>query len=207
MNRPLRLHHHAWVTRDQEANRRFFEDVIGMPLVATWCERTWSEEAGRELEYCHTFYGLADGSALAFFQFADPADYALFKPQPPQQAGYAHVALKVDGETFAAVEGRLERAQIAHRVTDHGYCRSLYVLTPDALKLELTLDPDDVAEIAARRRADARAELARWLAGDRSPNNVEHTSKLDGGGNGELRGERGGDGGGERSGRPESGPR
>ena len=36
---PLRLHHHAFVVRDQEANRRFFEDVLGLPLVATWCEK------------------------------------------------------------------------------------------------------------------------------------------------------------------------
>src|SRR5262249_10285514 len=33
---PLRLHHHAFVVRDQEANRRFFEDILGLPLVATW---------------------------------------------------------------------------------------------------------------------------------------------------------------------------
>ena len=29
---PIRLHHHAAVTDDQEATRQFYEDVIGMPL-------------------------------------------------------------------------------------------------------------------------------------------------------------------------------
>ena len=38
---PERLHHHAYVVKDQEANRRFFEDVLGIPLVATWCEKSW----------------------------------------------------------------------------------------------------------------------------------------------------------------------
>ena len=33
-----RLHHNAWVTKDQEATRRFYEDLIGLPLVATWSE-------------------------------------------------------------------------------------------------------------------------------------------------------------------------
>ena len=33
-----RLHHNAWVTTDQEATRRFYEDLIGLPLVATWSE-------------------------------------------------------------------------------------------------------------------------------------------------------------------------
>lgn len=68
--------------------------------------------------------------------------------------------MKVDRKTF----------------TDHGYCLSLYVMTPDELKLEFTLDPDNVAEIDALRRADAHSELKRWLAGDRSPNNQEHRS-------------------------------
>ncbi|MFF7651591.1 hypothetical protein ACFZCY_19435 [Streptomyces sp. NPDC007983] len=34
----LRLHHHAWTVDDQEATRRFHEDVIGLPLPATWSE-------------------------------------------------------------------------------------------------------------------------------------------------------------------------
>ncbi len=33
-----RLHHNAYVTQDQEATRAFYEDLIGLPLVATWCE-------------------------------------------------------------------------------------------------------------------------------------------------------------------------
>jgi len=33
---PSRLHHNAFVVKDHEANRRFFEDLLGIPLVATW---------------------------------------------------------------------------------------------------------------------------------------------------------------------------
>ncbi len=36
-NIPIRLHHNAYVTRDQEKTRQFYEDIIGLPLVATWC--------------------------------------------------------------------------------------------------------------------------------------------------------------------------
>jgi glyoxylase I family protein len=176
MNSPLRLHHYAWVTRDHEANRRFFEDILGMPLVATWCERAYVAEVGRELEYCHAFYGLADGGAIAFFQFADPGLFELFKAQHPKEARFGHIALKVDRATFEDTERRLKAAAIKFRVTDHGYCRSLYVMTPDELKLEYTLDPDNVDEIAGKRRADAHAELKRWLAGDRTPNNTDHKS-------------------------------
>src|SRR4051794_3280935 len=73
---PERLHHNAYVVKDQEANRRFLEDLLGIPLIATWCEKSWRAELSREVEFCHTFFGLADGGALAFFQFADPEIYA-----------------------------------------------------------------------------------------------------------------------------------
>jgi catechol 2,3-dioxygenase-like lactoylglutathione lyase family enzyme len=172
MNPPLRLHHYAWVTKDHEANRRFFEDVLGMPLIATWCERAYVAEVGRELEYCHAFYGLADGGAIAFFQFADAELFDLFKAQHPKQARFGHIALKVDRATFEDTERRLQASGTKFRVTDHGYCRSLYVLTPDELKLEYTLDPDNADEIAGKRRADAHAELKRWLAGDHHSNNM-----------------------------------
>ena len=59
---PERLHHHAFVVRDHEANRRFFEDLLGIPLVATWCEAAHSAELGREIRFCHTFFGLADSA-------------------------------------------------------------------------------------------------------------------------------------------------
>ena len=35
---PSGLHHNAYLTKDQEANRKFYEELIGLPLVATWSE-------------------------------------------------------------------------------------------------------------------------------------------------------------------------
>ena len=55
--------------------------------------------------------------------------------------------------------------------SNHGYCKSIYVSSPDGLVVEFTQDPEDVAEIDAIRRADAHSELARWMAGDRRTNN------------------------------------
>ncbi len=65
---PLRLHHQAFGVKDQEVTRKFMEEVLGIPLTATWCERVFRAEVGREVEYCHTFYELADGGAIAYFQ-------------------------------------------------------------------------------------------------------------------------------------------
>jgi len=164
---PSRLHHHAYVVADQERTRHFYEDILGMPLLATWCER--EHLRGKEREYCHTFFGLADGSALAFFEFADADDYAELAAATPRSLN--HVALAVDGAGQDELIRRLEAHEVPYRVVDHGYCRSLYISDPDRLAVEFTCDAANADEISAQRRADAHAELRRWLAGDRTPNN------------------------------------
>ena len=167
-----RLHHNAWVTRDQEATRQFYEDLIGLPLVATWSET--DELFGAERVYCHTFFGLADGSALAFFQFANESDQELFGPPMPESP-FSHIALKVDHDTQDGVAKRLADAGYeapATFVLEHGYCRSLYVRDPNGLLVELTADHADVEAINATRVATAHADLANWLAGDHTSNNT-----------------------------------
>jgi len=169
---PARLHHTAYVSSNLEATRRFYEDLIGLPLLATWCESDML--FGAERTYCHCFFGLADGSALAFFQFARPEDQKLFGPKMPESP-FHHVALLVDAETQAAIEKRLRAANYTEPrlyILEHGYCRSLYVVDPDGMICEFTVDRPDVEKINAARRADAHSELKRWLAGDHTSNNT-----------------------------------
>ena len=169
---PLRLHHNAYVVKDHEANRHFIEDLLGIPLVATWCEKTYRADLGREVEFCHTFFGLKDGGALAFFQFADAEMYELTQAKdPPKVGSHYHIALKASDQTYEELKARLNAAGEKFRETDHGYCKSIYTMSPDGMILEFTCDPPDVAEIDALRRADAHSELQRWLAGDRHVNN------------------------------------
>jgi glyoxylase I family protein len=166
---PSRLHHNAFVVRDQRATQDFYEGVLGLPLIATWCEV--EDLFGAERVYCHTFYGLADGSALAFFQFANPDDGALFEPQF-RPSPFIHLALKVDAAAQDALTERLSGAGWGHFVLEHGYCRSLYVVDPDGLLVEFTRDHPDMDRINAEQLGTAHAELDRWLAGDHRSNNV-----------------------------------
>jgi catechol 2,3-dioxygenase-like lactoylglutathione lyase family enzyme len=166
---PNRLHHNAYVVRDQRATQHFYEELLGLPLIATWTEA--DELFGAERVYCHTFYGLGDGGALAFFQFANPDDQRQFEPQF-RPSPFIHIALKVDDDTQAAVEKRLADAGWDHFVLEHGYCRSLYATDPDGLIVELTRDHPDVETISAERLQQAHADLDRWLAGDHRSNNT-----------------------------------
>jgi catechol 2,3-dioxygenase-like lactoylglutathione lyase family enzyme len=169
---PSRLHHTAYVTKNMEATRKFYEDVVGLPLVATWCES--DELFGAVRTYIHCFFGLADGGALAFFQFANPEDQAEFGPTIPFSP-FNHIALKVDAGTQAAIEQRLKAAGYKEPQTfslDHGYCRSLYVSDPNNMLVEFCLDVPEVEKIDKMRRADAHSELVRWLKGDHKSNNM-----------------------------------
>ena len=169
---PSRLHHTAYVTRDLEATRKFYEELIGLPLVATWCEK--DELFGAERVYCHLFFALGDGGALAFFKFAKPEDEELFGPKIPATP-FHHIALNVDEETQQTIEKRLAAAGYKEPQTfvlEHGYCRSVYVTDPNGLILEFTLDSPRAPQINRDRLASARADLKRWMAGDHTSNNT-----------------------------------
>jgi catechol 2,3-dioxygenase-like lactoylglutathione lyase family enzyme len=172
--RPTRLHHTAYVSRDLEKTRAFYEDLIGLPLVATWRES--DELFGEVRTYCHCFFELEDGSALAFFQFADERDQALFGPELPPSP-FIHIALNVDASTQATVASRLAAAgsrEPETYVLEHGYCRSLYVKDPNGMIVELTCDAPEAlgAGVVQARREAARRTLAEWLAGNHTSNNT-----------------------------------
>jgi glyoxylase I family protein len=169
---PSRLHHCGYVVRDQEINRQFMEGVLGIPLAATWCEITHNPELNRDVEFCHTFYEIGDGSAIAFFQFADSELYDLTRARVPAKVTrFDHIGFKVSEGAFAELLKRLEVAEQKHRVIEHGYCKSLYVQSSDGLELEFVVDPAEQEEIIATKRRAAHEELRNWLNGDHRSNN------------------------------------
>ena len=169
---PTRLHHNAYVTNNMEATRHFYEDLLSMPLIATWCESDML--FGAERVYCHCFFGLQDGSALAFFQFASPEDQKLFGPKMPASP-FHHIALNSDEAAQTKAHQQLLAAGYKEPyifVLEHGYCKSLYATDPNGMIVELTVDQPEVASSAPERQARAHAELKRWLAGDHTSNNT-----------------------------------
>ena len=171
---PKRLHHNAYVVKDLERTRSFYEDVLGMPLLATWCEK--ADLFGKERTYCHCFFGLEDESALAFFQFADADDQQEFGPELPL-SGFRHIALKVDKDLQQSLLQKLKDTSYNPEkfyFLDHGYCNSLYVIDPDGMIVDFCTDHPEVERINAEVLPKAHAELKRWLAGDHTPNNTAY---------------------------------
>jgi len=164
---PLRMHHHAFTTDDHEANRRFYEDILGIPLTAMYIEKEFIQ--GEWVELGHAFYALQDGSALAFFNFADQNKQRAWKAR--EQSIFVHLSLLVEADTQAELKERIAAAGLGSFVLEHGFCTSLYVKDPNGLLMEFTVDHPDALAIAAEMAERAQQDLRQWVAGDRTPNN------------------------------------
>lgn len=170
---PSRMHHSARIVKDQEKTRQLIEDVLGIPLTATWCEIVPDmEDPSKTISLCHTFFSLADGGALAFFQFAKESDYARFKPAlSPLTGMFDHLALKVSRETYDELSKRIAAAGINSPEHNHGYCLSRYVFSDQGFTLEFTFDPENADDINSQQIPKAHATLSRWLAGNHESTN------------------------------------
>jgi catechol 2,3-dioxygenase-like lactoylglutathione lyase family enzyme len=163
-----RMHHIAYVVKDHEASRHFYEDILGIPLIAAWSEiQEYPNFPGRKIEFLHTFYGLDNGACIAFFGYRDEDVYEALKPQ----LGVAHLAIYVSAEDQLRIKARLEAAGHSPFMIDHGFCVSLYSKDPDGLTVEFASEPDNREETAAWQAETAHDTLARWVSGDKTTNN------------------------------------
>lgn len=159
-----RLHHHALRTDDMEATRHFYEDILGMPLVSSLIEEV-DPTRGKNTPYLHCFFELADGSAIAFFEFARGVRGAA--PKTPQDALDHHIAVSVpDFDDIKDIKSRLEAAGHKAVGIDHEFCYSLYVRDPNGMLLEFVGDPRNELEVNEYYVANAHRELERWRKGD-----------------------------------------
>jgi catechol 2,3-dioxygenase-like lactoylglutathione lyase family enzyme len=148
-----RLHHNAWRCRDSEATRRFYEDLLGLPLAEAF--EIHASKTGRPVQALHSFFRLGDGSFLAFFEV--PGMPFEFKPQHDFDL---HIALKVGADDLEAFRLRALLAGVELRgVSDHGFIRSIYLRDPDGYVVELTAEVSDAPAPDAQR---ARRTLADW---------------------------------------------
>lgn len=172
-NRVRCMHHHAYLAKDMEATRHFYEDILGMPLIGTWIERT-NPVTGQPDNYIHTFFELGDGSCLAFFQFKNEkqnADHAVRDFEQINPFSH-HIAIEVsDAGALEDYRERLDAAGIDYALTDHGYLSSIYLHDPSGMQVELTVKVPNTDVMMARAGDDAREMLDRWMAEEDVPTN------------------------------------
>lgn len=175
-NRVGKLHHHAFMARDMEETRHFYEDILEFPLIGTWVERL-NPVTGKPDNYVHTFFELNDGSCLAFFQFKSSAstrEQSLNKFENINPFAH-HIALTVDGkDTVMYFKKKLGDAGIPAFETDHGYCYSIYFYDPNGLQVEFTTLVPETEEMMCEASKTAHETLKLWMIEDDLATNNTH---------------------------------
>jgi catechol 2,3-dioxygenase-like lactoylglutathione lyase family enzyme len=153
------IHHHAYACWDSEETRHFYEDILGMPLVAAIVLEDPLRTDGSM--YCHTFFEIADGNMLAFFEHT-----SLFHPKDftARSGFHRNVALEVAGNAMVRqFKRKLDAARVTNVLTDHGVSLSLRFNDPNGLILELMGNTPTSLECERTSRASAHSDLQQWL--------------------------------------------
>ena len=155
---PQMLSHAAFISRDTAATVEFFTKVLGMEFVAAVLNDQ-IPSTGEVVPYFHSFFRMADGSTIAYFEAPDLPPI----PDPPHPAydTFRHFAMQVS--TVGEVDAWHARL-VAHDVevlgpVDHGIMYSIYFHDPDGNRLEIATPTDDRWNDDA---PEARTALAEW---------------------------------------------
>lgn len=153
------IQHSAYRCRDAEQTRWFYEDVLGLPLVAALSlER--DEADGEYVEYMHLFFEMGDGNHIAFFD--EPA-HAAADAFEKKHGFDMHVAFEVpSAEALELWRLRLTRAGVQFSTIDHGFLHSHYFYDPNGIRLEITLKTAAYEPHMKLEKATCHQKIAEW---------------------------------------------
>ena len=124
------VHHLALICSDVETTIRFYQDVLGFPLVEIFENRDYPGSS-------HFFLDIGHENMLAFFDFPGLG----LEPVPEGLGGVQHVAISVTPEVFEAAKARLAEAGVEYRGPDMGVKESIYFKDPDNIQIEFIRQP------------------------------------------------------------------
>ena len=121
------VHHIALMCADVERTIRFYQGLLGFPLVEIFENRDYRGST-------HLFFDIGLDNSLAFFDFPglDLGPYA------EVLGGLHHLAISVSPQKWAALRATLNAAGVDY-IEESG--ASLYFRDPDGARLELLADP------------------------------------------------------------------
>ncbi|MDT4917704.1 MAG: glyoxylase family protein [Pseudonocardiales bacterium] len=120
------IHHAAFVCRDVEETIRFYQELLGFPLVELVENRDYTGSS-------HFFFDLGNATLLGFFDFPGH-DH---QPYIETIGALQHLAISVDAEQFDAAKAKLEAAGVEYLGPDRGVLDSMYFRDPNGMGLEL----------------------------------------------------------------------
>ncbi|HEV7628176.1 MAG TPA: VOC family protein [Streptomyces sp.] len=120
------VHHVAFICRDVEETIRFYQDLLGFPLVELVENRDYRGST-------HFFFDIGNGNLLGFFDFPGH-DHP---PFAETVGGVQHLALSMESAAHAAARSALDEAGIEYAGPDRGVEESLYLRDPNGVPVEL----------------------------------------------------------------------
>ena len=149
------LHHNAYRCRNSEETRAFYEDFLELPLANAF--EITETKTGREARALHTFYRMADGSFLAFFEVPDaPFEFKV------QHDFDLHIALEVSSAVLHEMFEKGKSSGIETRgIVGHKFIDSIYFRDPNGYVIELTAKRVD-HDLLTGNRSDALGILEQW---------------------------------------------
>ena len=120
------LHHVALICRDVEETIRFYQDVVGFPLVELVENRDYAGSS-------HFFFDIGNRNLLGFFDFPGH-DHP---PFAETIGGVQHIAIAVSAGDFAAARARFDELGVKYLGPDRGVDDSLYIRDPNGVGIEL----------------------------------------------------------------------
>jgi len=159
------IQHSAYRCRDAEQTRWFYEDILGLPVVAALALDR-DEADGEGVRFMHIFFEMADGNQIAFF---DEPDHAVPDDFEKRHGFDLHVAFEVDGEDeLSAWRAHLDANGVDNALLDHGFLRSVYFYDPNGIRLEITTKTPAYASTMEDEQKDLRERIRNWTEKTRS---------------------------------------
>lgn len=121
------IHHTALISSDVARTVRFYQDLLGFPLIDMFENRDLPGST-------HFFFDVGNGNTVAFFDLpgVDPGPYA------EVLGGLHHLAISMEPERWQQVRDRMDTEGIEYQLESGS---SIYFRDPDGARVELIADP------------------------------------------------------------------
>jgi glyoxylase I family protein len=124
------VHHLALICTEPERTIRFYQGVLGFPLVGLFENRDYPGST-------HFFFDIGHDNLLAFFDFPGLG----LESSVEAIGGVQHIAVSVSPEQFEAAKRTLDAEGVEYLGPDRGVTDSVYFRDPDGIQIELTSQP------------------------------------------------------------------
>lgn len=121
------VHHVALISSDVERTVKFYQQVLGFPLIEMFENRDYEGST-------HFFFDIGNGNTLAYFDLPG-LDLG---PYQEVLGGHPPLAISVEPTTWQRLKDRLDEEHVEYAHVDGS---SLYFRGPDGERLELISDP------------------------------------------------------------------